>query len=349
MKAVAFNECIHCGFCLEACPTYDVLGTELDSPRGRLYLMRALEEGSIAPTEPVVRHIDLCLGCRACETECPSGVPYGHHLEEARRTLRASPHRPGGERWIESLLLRAVAMPPGLQKPAATLLAALQRIGLFGLIARSPRMNAAREQADAATRSSRLRGGARLLASAKLSSRSLPTVTPARGERRRRVGFLEGCVNRWVFGHVNEAGARLLSRAGCEVVAPPGQRCCGALHLHAGDIDGARRLARKNIAAFEAAEVFGAGKVSAGGETGEESVGGAGGGGGGGGVGGTPGERRPGIARRVGPQRALLARGESSPLAKARMSARGRLSIPMAPAMDGLRAQARRGASTRSW
>src|SRR5262249_61292166 len=109
----AESECIHCGFCLPACPTYEALGTEMDSPRGRLHLMRALEEGRIGPDEPVVRHLDLCLGCRACETECPSGVPYGARLESARERLRASSARPAGIPAVESLILQGVA-PPAL-------------------------------------------------------------------------------------------------------------------------------------------------------------------------------------------------------------------------------------------
>ncbi len=232
-----FNTCIHCGFCLPACPTYDVLGTEMDSPRGRLYLMNALETGRIGVSEPLVRHLDLCLGCRACESECPSGVPYGAHLEKARERLRGAQTRPGAREAIEALILAAVALPPPVQRAGAAILRLVQRSGLARLVAGAT--------------SSRLRTMGLLLDSMPVHPASLPHVTPARGSRALRIGFLEGCVNRWVFGNVNQAAARLLAGSGCEVVVPSGQRCCGALHAHSGDLEGARGLARKNIEAFE--------------------------------------------------------------------------------------------------
>lgn len=287
---LAVPECVHCGFCLPACPTYEVLGTEMDNPRGRLYLMRALEEGRIGPTEPVVRHLDLCLGCRACETECPSGVPYGQHLEKARARLHGARSRPAGERLLEAAVLRAVALPPAVQRVGVALLAACARV-LPGKrdrslgsaeVRRQPRVSgrrasgvasAAREQTGtpggggesaegrnvmrpgpkAAKLRGRLAAVARLLAAVPPRAASLPGVTPPRGERRLRVGILEGCVARWVFGSVNEAAARLLAASGCEVIAPRGQGCCGALHAHSGDREGARRLARANIETFERA------------------------------------------------------------------------------------------------
>jgi glycolate oxidase iron-sulfur subunit len=280
-----FNTCIHCGFCLPACPTYDVLGTEMDSPRGRLYLMSALETGRIGISEPLVRHLDLCLGCRACESECPSGVPYGAHLEKARERLRGAETRPGGQKGIESLILAAVALPPPAQRIGAALLGLVQRSGLARLVAGiggtaasggAPRVRGGTEsptgksaaagsaapeagpprQRDLTLPSSggtlpRLRTMGLLLASMQVRPVSLPNITPARGPRKLRVGFLEGCVNRWVFGDVNQAAARLLAGSGCEVVVPSGQRCCGALHAHSGELEGARELARKNIVAFE--------------------------------------------------------------------------------------------------
>ncbi len=281
-----FNTCIHCGFCLPACPTYDVLGTEMDSPRGRLYLMSALETGRIGISEPLVRHLDLCLGCRACESECPSGVPYGAHLEKARERLRGAETRPGGQKAIESLILAAVALPPPAQRIGAALLGLVQRSGLARLVAGAGDATARRgapgvrggiappagNPAAAGTAAvpgaasvpqrdltlppsggtlPRLRTMGFLLASMQVKPVSLPNVTPARGPRKLRVGFLEGCVNRWVFGDVNQAAARLLAGSGCEVVVPSGQRCCGALHAHSGELEGARELARKNIEAFE--------------------------------------------------------------------------------------------------
>lgn len=330
VNAPAIPECVHCGFCLPVCPTYDVLGTEMDNPRGRLYLMRALEEGRIGATESVVRHLDLCLGCRACETECPSGVPYGHHLGKAREALHGSTQRPIGQRILESAILFAVALPPFLQRWGAVILpfasraaalllrsagrdkdmpgatgtsknpltqasdekttepgaistasglhlqsldCATNRSGATAAAMRfpsqSPGRTPSRHGAGAAGTSLALspsggqpkRRGAvatslSLLASLPHRAASLPRLTPALTARKLRVGFLEGCVNRWVFGHVNEAAARLLAASGCDVVSPRSQRCCGALHAHAGDREGARALAKRNIAAFEAAGQF---------------------------------------------------------------------------------------------
>ena len=252
----AESECVHCGFCLPACPTYEALGTEMDSPRGRLHLMRALEEGRIGPSEPVVRHLDLCLGCRACETECPSGVPFGHRLEAAREKLRASPHRPAGVRALESMILNGVAAPAWTQRAGLGALSLLRTIGLTRL---------AGGPVGQALLPASLVAGARLVDSAApgASGRPLSRVTPAEGVRRWRVGLLEGCVSRWMFGSVNEATVRLLAAAGCEVVVADGQGCCGALHAHSGDRQGARALARVNVAAFEAAGPFDAIVVNA--------------------------------------------------------------------------------------
>src|SRR5262245_2793614 len=242
--AAVYNECVHCGFCLPVCPTYDALGTEMDNPRGRLYLMRALEEGRAGASPAIARHLDLCLGCRACESECPSGVPYGEHLEKARARLREDDRRPLGTRLLEGAVLRAVALPIPLQRAGAALLRVLVGSGIAGLFSRDPLGRLLPR---------RLRGGMALLAGASPRAVSLPERTPASGSRRLRVGILEGCVSRWVTGPVNAAAARLLAASGAEVAAPPAQVCCGALHLHAGDREGARRLARANIEAFERA------------------------------------------------------------------------------------------------
>jgi len=235
-------ECVHCGFCLPACPTYAALGTEMDSPRGRLFLMDALDAGRIDPTAAVVRHLDLCLGCRACETECPSGVRYGERLESTRERLADAPGRPLGQRLAQSWILKGVGTHSGRQRPLAWLLALARATGLLRLAG------------ALAPRSGRMHAMTRLLAAADTSSTSrLPAVTPACGTRRLRVALLTGCVARWMFPGVNAATVRLLSAAGCEVVVPREQGCCGALHSHSGDADGARRLVRRNIEAFEAA------------------------------------------------------------------------------------------------
>ncbi|MFT7464092.1 MAG: glycolate oxidase iron-sulfur subunit [Pseudohongiellaceae bacterium] len=235
-------QCVHCGFCLPACPTYRVLGNEADSPRGRLILMDALKSGRITPTAPVLSHLDNCLLCKACETACPSGVSYGAQLQATRNEYRNSSQRPLGERLLERLALFAVALPPWVHDAGAALARAVHKTSFVGGLAKG---------------SGRVSGAARLLRNADWTSVALPRSTPPSqrdsGGKAPRVALLEGCVGRVLFGRVNEATVRLLSRVGCEVVVPDGQRCCGALHAHSGDLEGARRLARTNIAAFEAA------------------------------------------------------------------------------------------------
>ncbi len=242
---LADPQCVHCGFCLPACPTWLALGTEMDSPRGRLMLMDALRDGRAVADASLVRHLDLCLGCRACETDCPSGVRYGEKLQEAREALYGSRARPLSRRLLERAVLAGVALPPRVQSAGAALLRLLRREGAL----RPPRPGIGAAGPLAAAR--RLLGGAAVELDG--PPPRLPAVLPACGARRARVGLLLGCVGRWLQGSVNLAAARLLSAAGCEVVVPRGQRCCGALHEHAGDRAGARRLARVNIAALEAA------------------------------------------------------------------------------------------------
>ena len=242
--AALYNECVHCGFCLPACPTYEVLGTEMDSPRGRLHLMHALETGRPPSAEPIARHLDLCLGCRACETECPSGVPFGEHLERARERLRGDRLRPLATRLLEGAVLRGVALPAWAHRAGAGFLRALVSSGLARVASRPP---------VSSLLPRRLVSALSLLDAASPRAVSLSARIPAKGTPRLRAGLLQGCVSRWVAGPINAAAARLLSASGVEVLVPAGQRCCGALHLHAGDRDGARRLARANIAAFEEA------------------------------------------------------------------------------------------------
>jgi glycolate oxidase iron-sulfur subunit len=239
---VSLAQCVHCGFCLPACPTYNVLGNEADSPRGRLVLMDALDSGRIEPSAPVLAHLDACLLCRACESACPSGVAYGSQLQRIRATHRNSTARPWSERILERLALWAVTLPSWVHDLGAAVARALSGTGFVQ---------------DLAGRPGRIGTAARLMRSADWSSTPLPSVTPAvarsSGTRTLRVGLLEGCVGRVLFSKVNAATVRLLTVSGCEVVVPDRQRCCGALHAHAGDLDGARALARTNIAAFERA------------------------------------------------------------------------------------------------
>jgi glycolate oxidase iron-sulfur subunit len=236
------DKCVHCGLCLNACPTYRELGLEMDSPRGRIYQMDQVALG--APiSESYIRHIDLCLGCRACETACPSGVPYGRLIEAAREEIL--PHRRPSRKvaryqsWFFDKLLPS---RPALQVAGAVLYF-YQRSGLQKL--------------------ARLTGAVKLFGSnlAKLEvltpKAEIPffyskigKTFPALGERRFRVAFVAGCIANVTFARLNEATVRVLQRNGCEVVIPPAQGCCGALHLHTGMADHAKALARNNVDAF---------------------------------------------------------------------------------------------------
>src|SRR5215510_15411327 len=221
------NRCVHCGLCLAYCPTFSELGTEMDSPRGRIFLIKSLAEGRIALTDSAARHLDLCLGCRACETVCPSGVPYGQLIEAARADIERE--RPGGWarrafRWVNfSLLLRH---PRALSVAAAGLRfyqsSGLQRLarasGLLRLLpgplgAWEPLLPTLPSAADRAP---------------------LPERTPAEGSKRVTVGLLTGCIQQVAFGPQNRATVRVLAKNGAEVLAPRAQSCCGALHAHSG-------------------------------------------------------------------------------------------------------------------
>jgi glycolate oxidase iron-sulfur subunit len=253
---LAEPQCVHCGFCLPACPTYDVLGTEMDGPRGRLALMAALERGTLVPDAPTVRHLDLCLGCRACETACPSGVEYSRRLEVARETLHGSSVRPLGQRLVVRSVLWLVSAPAWAQQ---ALFGALRATGLA-------RLTAGRSLARFLPAG--LVAGARLLLAGGRPDDVGAALPPSghsadQGGRRPRAGLLSGCIGRWLLPNVDGATRRLLRRAGWDVVVPRRQRCCGALHAHSGDLAGARRLARANIAAFEQAGALDAVVVNA--------------------------------------------------------------------------------------
>ncbi len=243
--AAGLDACVHCGFCLQACPTYVNLEDENDSPRGRLVLMRRMLEGEIALNDPDVgRHMDRCLGCRACETACPSGVPYGELLEATRATMAPVRGTP-----VVARVVLAVFAHRSLLRIALLWARLLRATGVPRVLARIlPNRLAFPFAMLASTGPSKtLRHGAEdQSASAGVASRS--PLAP-----RETVALLEGCVMRGIFGHVNEATVRVLVANGYRVVPAPRQHCCGALHAHAGDLTGARTLARANIAAFEAA------------------------------------------------------------------------------------------------
>lgn len=235
-------DCVHCGLCLDACPTYRETGREISSPRGRVYLMRAAAEGRMPLGEVMAEEMYLCLGCRACETACPSGVRYGALVEEARAAVDAAGLREGTPKRLERLALRGVVARPGRLRALVGALGLVQRAGLDRLARRLlPR---------------RLREMHALLPRIppRRARRRLPERTSAEGARRGRALLLEGCVMPELFGPVNAAAARLLAHAGLEVGAPRGQGCCGALHAHSGDARFAEGLARRNLRAFDAEE-----------------------------------------------------------------------------------------------
>ncbi len=238
------EKCVHCGFCLPACPTYTLWGQEMDSPRGRIYLMKLALEGKAEMNESWVSHFDSCLGCVACMPACPSGVDYGKLIEATRAQIERNYQRPAAEKLHRRLLFETFTKPgrmkllrwPLLAYQKSGVQAALRALGVFKAL---PKTVAAMES---------------LLPTA---SPIVPvaSITPAQGEQRKRVGLLLGCVQRTFFSHVNAATARVLAAEGCEVVAPPEQTCCGALFVHAGEEERAQELARKTIEVFEQADV----------------------------------------------------------------------------------------------
>jgi glycolate oxidase iron-sulfur subunit len=236
------DKCVHCGLCLNACPTYRELGVEMDSPRGRIYQMNQVAQG--APiSKAYIHHLDLCLGCRACETACPSGVPYGRLIEAAREEIlpkrKLSKSAARYQRWFFEKLLPS---RPALQMVGG-LLYLYQMSGVQKLV--------------------RLTGALKLLghnlvnlevlapnAEIPFFYSKIGKTFPALGEKRFRVAFVAGCIANVTFARLNEATVRVLQRNGCDVVIPPAQGCCGALHLHAGMADDAKALARNNVDAF---------------------------------------------------------------------------------------------------
>jgi glycolate oxidase iron-sulfur subunit len=243
-------ECVHCGLCLPTCPTYAELGVEMDSPRGRIYLMRAVVEGKLSLSDSYQRHISLCLGCRACETACPSGVQFGQLLEGARAQIEQAhaPHYPALARWLRLLAFRGILPHPFVLRALGNLLLLYQYSGLRALV-QHPTVR--RRLPERLTQLDQL-----LPQLPKRAYRArLREVTPAVGERHGRVGFVCGCVMPIFFAPVNDATVQLMAANGFEVIIPRAQRCCGALHAHAGEREEARRLARQNLEAFAQASV----------------------------------------------------------------------------------------------
>jgi glycolate oxidase iron-sulfur subunit len=231
-------DCVHCGLCLPACPTYLETGREQSSPRGRIYLMRGVAEGRIELGDVVRDEAHLCLACRACETACPSGVQYGAMVERARDEVRRAGLRDDRVSRIERALLRYVVPHRRRLGFAFDLLSLAQRLRL--------------DRVAAPLLPARLRAARALLPRVppRHLRRSHPPLLPARGERRGRVGFLVGCVMAELFPATNDATVRVLAHNGFDVVVPPDQGCCGALQAHGGDSETAHGLARRNLAAF---------------------------------------------------------------------------------------------------
>lgn len=229
--AHAVESCVHCGFCLAACPTYHVLGDENDSPRGRIILMKEQLEGKL-DLEAVLPHIDRCLGCMACVPACPSGVEYGHLLAPFRARALKVRKQPLMDRTAHTLALQTLPYPRRFRLAAAT--------GRLG----KPLRRVLPKQLGAMLD---------LLPDGLPRAENLPAVIPAVGERRARVAFLTGCVQSVIAPRINAATIEVLTRNGVEVIVPPAQGCCGSLSLHVGEQEQARSLARKNLAAFRAA------------------------------------------------------------------------------------------------
>jgi glycolate oxidase iron-sulfur subunit len=242
------NKCVHCGLCLSSCPTYRETGLEMFSPRGRIYLMKAVAEGRIGMESEVFQEqMSACLNCRACEAVCPSGVQYGQlleasraQLEQAREEGRLPPHP-----WLVRLMRGGTF---GLM---------FKRLGLFRLFSRLIWLYQ-RSGAQAIARRSGILGRLGLDETEallpRISDRFLAPqsqIYAAEGAARYHVALLAGCIMSTAFAEVHRATIRVLQKNGCEVIVPPDQGCCGALHVHGGDMEGGRELARRNIAAFE--------------------------------------------------------------------------------------------------
>ncbi len=244
-----FLDCVHCGLCTSACPTYTELGDENDSPRGRIYLMRLVADGRLEPDDRVARHLHMCLDCRACETACPSGVQYGRLIEPFRLAVEEHEHRTRLTRrydWFRELILFRLFPHPDRVRLAMVPVRVLQTLGLYGLIERLGLFRLI---------PGRLGQMATLVNPPVKQGRPLPSFLPAIGRRRARVAFFVGCVADAMFRDVHWATVRVLQQNGCDVIVPGGQGCCGAIHYHAGSSDGARAMADANVAAFELDEI----------------------------------------------------------------------------------------------
>jgi glycolate oxidase iron-sulfur subunit len=235
------DKCVHCGFCLPSCPTYMLWGEEMDSPRGRIYLMKAALDGRTPITPSFVQHFDACLGCMACVTACPSGVQYGPLVERTRAQIERHYERSWTDRLFRAALFSLVPYPNRLRVVLAPLVIFGRAVRAFGRSRLSSALPA---------RIRALLALAPRVTWASLTGR-VADRTPAVGPPRLSVGLLTGCVQRLVFPKVNAATVFVLAAEGCDVIAPARQGCCGALALHAGRLEEARGFARRLIEEFE--------------------------------------------------------------------------------------------------
>lgn len=243
-SAEIIDKCVHCGFCLATCPTYVLWNEEMDSPRGRILLMKIASEGEAQMTPQWVQHFDTCLGCMACMTACPSGVDYGKLIEATRAQIERHHPRSAFEKLHRHLLFALFPRPDRLRLLLWPLLA-YQKSGVQSLLRKSGILSLLPKRLRAMETLMPVLGPAE----------SIAEVTPAVGAKRLRVGLLLGCVQREFLPQVNAATARVLAAEGCEVVAPREQPCCGALMVHAGEEKDSLALARRTIEVFERADV----------------------------------------------------------------------------------------------
>ncbi len=239
-----FLDCVHCGLCTAACPTYLETGNENNSPRGRIYLMRAVTDGRLELTDTVKRHLDLCLDCRSCETACPSGVQYGRLIEPFRVEMQehdVAQRKADSGGWFQQWVLYGMFPYPKRLRWALAPAKLMQMTGIDWL---------AKQVGITKLLPEKLQRMHRLLPPLKTREPQLPEVLPAIGTRRARVALFTGCVADAMFHHVNWATARVLQQNGCEVVIPRSQVCCGAIHYHSGAGDPALQLARTNAKAL---------------------------------------------------------------------------------------------------
>lgn len=235
------DRCVHCGLCLNACPTYRELGIEMDSPRGRIYQMNQVASGAPV-SESYIEHIELCLACRGCESACPSGVQYGRLVEAARAEIEGKIQRPFKERLIRTLVFEHLLPSRTLLRLTAVGLAVYQKTGLQKLVRSSGLLKMFGKMGELE----------KLAPEAQLPTffASYGKVFPAEGTRRKKVALLGGCIANVSFARLHEATVRVLQKNGCEVHIPADQTCCGALHVHAGLREPARKLALRNIEAL---------------------------------------------------------------------------------------------------